>query len=136
MRIRFLVLGIVLLVACSPTQSPTPVSTYTPFAPTGPPAAVSTSTPLPPAESPTPPGSTATSKAAYGPVFEPARCFTADLRASMPDSGYDLTCGYLVVPEDRSQPEGRQAKLPVVVFHTQNPDPKPDPVIYLAGGGG
>jgi hypothetical protein len=54
----------------------------------------------------------------------------------MTSSGYDLTCGYLVVPEDRRQPDGRQVKLPVVVFHTQHPDPQPDPVIYLAGGGG
>jgi pimeloyl-ACP methyl ester carboxylesterase len=40
------------------------------------------------------------------------------------------------VPEDRSQPKGRQVRLPVVVFRTGNPTPKPDPVIYLAGGGG
>jgi pimeloyl-ACP methyl ester carboxylesterase len=54
----------------------------------------------------------------------------------MPDNGYRMTCGYLTVPEDRDQPEGDQVRMPVVVFHTQNPNPKPDPVIYLAGGGG
>jgi len=79
---------------------------------------------------------TPASQLAYEPVFEPAECFTPDLRGSLPDGGYDLACGYLTVPEDRSQPGGRQVKLPVVVFHTQNPNPKPDPVIYLAGGGG
>ncbi len=79
---------------------------------------------------------TSASQPAYEPVFEPAECFTPELRRSLPDDGYDLACGYLIVPEDRSQPEGKQVKLPVVVFHTRNPNPKPDPVIYLAGGGG
>ncbi len=72
----------------------------------------------------------------YEPVFEPAPCFTAELKRDLPDDGYDLTCGYLVVPEDRSQPSGKQVELPVVVFHTDARDPEPDPVIYLAGGGG
>jgi pimeloyl-ACP methyl ester carboxylesterase len=72
----------------------------------------------------------------YEPVFEPAQCFTTDLRGSLPAAGYDLACGHLIVPEDRSQPSGKQVELPVVVFHTQNPDPRPDPVFYLAGGGG
>jgi pimeloyl-ACP methyl ester carboxylesterase len=72
----------------------------------------------------------------YKPVFEPAQCFTRDLRSSLPEGGYDLDCGYLIVPEDRSQPSGLQVKLPVVVFHTDSANPRPDPVIYLAGGGG
>jgi pimeloyl-ACP methyl ester carboxylesterase len=72
----------------------------------------------------------------YEPVFEPAGCFTPDLRRSLPGAGYDLACGYLIVPEDRSQPSGRQVELPVVILHTKNPSPRPDPVIYLAGGGG
>jgi pimeloyl-ACP methyl ester carboxylesterase len=127
MRICFLVLGIVLLVACSPTQLSTPTAAATPFSPTEPPAPTATATFLPPTEAPQP---------VQGPVFEPAGCFSADLSTSMSGGGYDLACGYLVVPEDRSQPEGRQVKLPVMVFHTQNPNPEPDPVIYLAGGGG
>jgi pimeloyl-ACP methyl ester carboxylesterase len=72
----------------------------------------------------------------YEPVFELAECFTPDLRQSLPEDGYDLDCGYLIVPEDRSQVAGKQVELPVVIFHTDNPKPKPDPVIYLAGGGG
>ena len=79
---------------------------------------------------------TPASQPAYEPVFEPAECFTAELRRSLPDEGYDLACGYLIVPEDRSQPSGKQVELPVVILHTDNPNPKPDPVIYLAGGGG
>ena len=38
--------------------------------------------------------------------------------------------------ENVSQPEGKQVELPVAILHTKNPHPKPDPVIYLAGGGG
>jgi len=33
-------------------------------------------------------------------------------------------------------PDGRLVRLPVVVFTARTSDPKPDPVIYLAGGGG
>jgi pimeloyl-ACP methyl ester carboxylesterase len=77
-----------------------------------------------------------TSQSAREPVFEPAGCSGAGLATGMSGRGYDLTYGHLVVPEDRGQPEGRQVKLPVVVFHTQNPTPEPDPVIFLAGGGG
>jgi pimeloyl-ACP methyl ester carboxylesterase len=72
----------------------------------------------------------------YEPVLEPALCFTSELKKRLPDAGYDLACGYLIVPEDRSQPSGKQVELPVVIIRTKNPNPKPDPVIYLAGGGG
>ena len=54
----------------------------------------------------------------------------------MPGDGYDLSCGYLVVPEDRGRPEGRQVRLPVVILHSRGSTPEPDPVIYLAPGGG
>jgi pimeloyl-ACP methyl ester carboxylesterase len=126
MKPRFLILGIVLLAACSPAQPQTSTATATPLPPTEPPVPTVITVPLPPTE---------TLQPAQGPVFEPAGCFGADLETSM-SGGYDLACGYLLVPEDRSQPEGRQVKLPVMVFRTQNPNPKPDPVIYLAGGGG
>ena len=49
---------------------------------------------------------------------------------------YDVECGYLVVPEDHSQPDGPTVRLHVAIFRSNNPDPEPDPVIYLAGGGG
>jgi pimeloyl-ACP methyl ester carboxylesterase len=126
-RIFPLVLGIVLLVACSPTQLPTSTVAVTPLLPTEPPVPTATATSLPPTEAP---------QSVQGPIFEPAECFSVNLGAGMSGGGYDLACGYLVVPENRSQPEGKKVKLPVMVFHTQSPNPKPDPVIYLAGGGG
>lgn len=45
-------------------------------------------------------------------------------------------CGWLVVLEDRTKPEGRLVRLPVVIFEAQTSNPRPDPVIYLTGGGG
>jgi pimeloyl-ACP methyl ester carboxylesterase len=41
-----------------------------------------------------------------------------------------------VVPEDRSKPDGRLVRLPVLIFETDALEPLADPVIYLAGGGG
>jgi len=52
------------------------------------------------------------------------------------DPGRRVECGHLVVLEDRTKPGGRLVRLPVMIARTQNPDPAPDPVIYLAGGGG
>jgi pimeloyl-ACP methyl ester carboxylesterase len=47
-----------------------------------------------------------------------------------------VECGYLVVPENRSKPDSPPIRIHVAVFRSTNPDPKPDPVIYVAGGGG
>ena len=120
MRLYFFILVVVLLTSCSAAQ----------------PAILTVASSIPPTELLSPPNPSPTFPPAYDPVFEQAQCFTADLRGSLPDSGYELECGYLSVPEDRSQSEGRSVKLPVVIFHTQSSNPKPDPVIYLTPGGG
>jgi pimeloyl-ACP methyl ester carboxylesterase len=77
-----------------------------------------------------PPGSTAAPTHSPLPRFESASC--QFINAYL----YDVACGYLVVPEDRSQPDGPTVRLHVAIFKSTNPDPEPDPVIYLAGGGG
>jgi pimeloyl-ACP methyl ester carboxylesterase len=64
------------------------------------------------------------------PRFEPGAC-TAPITLRHPHR-----CGWLVVLEDRTKPEGRLVRLPVVIFEARTSDPRPDPVIYLAGGGG
>jgi pimeloyl-ACP methyl ester carboxylesterase len=70
------------------------------------------------------------SQTSYVPVFEPDIChFT-------PAYGYEVECGYLVVPESRSKPDSPSIRIHVAVFKSTNPDPKPDPVIYISGGGG
>jgi pimeloyl-ACP methyl ester carboxylesterase len=67
----------------------------------------------------------------YVPIFEPTKC-----HSKYRHPPYETKCGYLVVPEDRSQPGGPTIRLPVVVFKSASSEPAPDPVIYLAGGGG
>ena len=91
MRLYFFILAVVLLTSCSAAQ----------------PATLTVATSIPPTELLSPPNPSPTFPPAYDPIFERAQCFTADLRGSLPDSGYDLECGFLIVPEDRSQPEGR-----------------------------
>jgi len=69
--------------------------------------------------------------AAYEPVFEPAAC-----RFDVPE-GRDVNCGYLVVPEDRENPDdGDAVRLHVAVFASESEAPEPDPIVYLAGGPG
>jgi pimeloyl-ACP methyl ester carboxylesterase len=45
-------------------------------------------------------------------------------------------CGYLRVPEDRSDPNSRILKLWTVVIRAYGPDPQPDPLFYIVGGPG
>ncbi len=47
-----------------------------------------------------------------------------------------VKCGFVLVPEDRSQADSPTIKLPVAVFTSQSPNRQPDPIIYLAGGPG
>lgn len=47
-----------------------------------------------------------------------------------------LKCGYLTVPAVADQPEGATVRLPVAVIKTLSKAPKPDPVLFLAGGPG
>jgi pimeloyl-ACP methyl ester carboxylesterase len=47
-----------------------------------------------------------------------------------------VTCGYLVVREDRLDPESRLLRLAVARIPAQGDDPRPDPVLYLHGGPG
>ena len=55
--------------------------------------------------------------------FEPADCMFGD------SNGVD--CGYLYVPEDRSQPGSPEIKLAVAIIRSTNPTPAPDPVLFL-----
>ena len=66
----------------------------------------------------------------YLPRFEPGPCQFSE------PHGFEIECGYLVVPEDRSQPEGNQVRMHVAIFKSRSESPAPDPVIYLTGGGG
>jgi len=76
--------------------------------------------------------------AGCGKVEEPAyqRHFElAECQFDIPP-GQTVECGYLTVPEDRSQPDGPTIRLHVAIFKSHSDDPAPDPVVYLAGGPG
>ena len=49
---------------------------------------------------------------------------------------FDARCGVLTVPEDRSNPSGRQIELHIAVFPAIKRNPQPDPLFLLAGGPG
>ncbi|MBZ0289230.1 MAG: alpha/beta hydrolase, partial [Anaerolineae bacterium] len=51
-------------------------------------------------------------------------------------SGQNPECGYLIVPEDRSNADSGTIKIAVAVFKTSNPNPPSDAMIYLDGGPG
>jgi pimeloyl-ACP methyl ester carboxylesterase len=48
----------------------------------------------------------------------------------------DARCGTLTVPEDRSNPSGRQIELNIAVIPAIKRNPQPDPLFLLAGGPG
>ncbi|MGB3714310.1 MAG: alpha/beta hydrolase [Candidatus Promineifilaceae bacterium] len=73
----------------------------------------------------------ATVSTSFEPRFEPAVC-----QSDVPQ-GREVECGYLSVPEKYSQPgNGRTLRLHVAVFKSDNANPAPDPIVYLAGGPG
>src|SRR5262249_41959139 len=45
-------------------------------------------------------------------------------------------CGRLTVPENRKQPNGRTISLSVAIIPSVSRNPKPDPIVWLAGGPG
>ena len=114
-------------------QSPTPVATSTS---TQPPtlAATATLTPTPSATpTPTPAPTlepTLKPTLAYTPIFTKGTCEFA------PPDGVVVTCGYVTVPEDRTDSRSKTIQLAVIVFHSTSSDPAPDPVVFLQGGPG
>lgn len=52
------------------------------------------------------------------------------------DLGPGFECGYLTVPENRDRPNSRSIRIPVARLRAQSSTPKPDPIVFLAGGPG
>ena len=69
--------------------------------------------------------------------FESAPC-PSPVIAGIPELelGPEFSCGYLTVPENRAQPDGRTIKIGVARVKAQSGDPGADPLIYLTGGPG
>jgi pimeloyl-ACP methyl ester carboxylesterase len=102
---------LITLTGCSAFFLPAPAPTLIP-------TPIPTATPLP----------TATPRPAFGLAFEETDCFSA-----LPE-GFTPTCGYLTVPEDHANPEGRTIEVYLVIFPGR--DRGADPVVHLAGGPG
>jgi pimeloyl-ACP methyl ester carboxylesterase len=64
------------------------------------------------------------------PVFEETAC-----PFDVPE-GAPVSCGFVVVPEDHFNDNGRTLRIAVVVIKDETPGHQPDPVILLAGGPG
>ncbi len=66
----------------------------------------------------------------YTPSFENAQCpFDAP-------GGADVSCGYLIVPEDRTGDPSHTIRLATAVYHATGASRLPEPVIFLQGGPG
>jgi pimeloyl-ACP methyl ester carboxylesterase len=51
-------------------------------------------------------------------------------------SGVTVQCGYLIVPENRSNPQSRTIKVAYALVKTSGSNPQPDPLVFLTGGPG
>ena len=63
------------------------------------------------------------------------RLVDRDCAVSLP-AAVEATCSWLVVPEDRARPARGTVRLAVMVLHSADATPEPDPVVFLAGGPG
>ncbi|WUL09490.1 alpha/beta hydrolase [Streptomyces sp. NBC_00354] len=86
------------------------------------------------AQEETPAGATGTVARTVGDArFEPGPCpKTADPVPELKGA----RCGTLTVPENRAKPNGRTIRLGVAIVPALAAHPKPDPIVWLAGGPG
>ncbi len=77
---------------------------------------------------------TASVGAESAPRFEAATC--PFRLASGQTEGKTVDCGFVIVPEQHSKPDGPTIRLAVARFRSTNATPAPDPVIFLQGGPG
>jgi pimeloyl-ACP methyl ester carboxylesterase len=77
-------------------------------------------------------GSRAATASATVPRFEPAPC----AKIAGVEWLAHATCGYLVVLEDHSKPNGRTIRLMVSKLSARSAEKRPDPILYLEGGPG
>jgi pimeloyl-ACP methyl ester carboxylesterase len=84
-----------------------------------------------------PPATSGSSTPAVGAVYAENPCPTPNY-PGVPqlDLCPMVTCGTLTVPQDRSDPSGGTISIPVAIAKAQSLNPRPDPILYLAGGPG
>jgi len=68
------------------------------------------------------------------PRFESAPC-SFPLTTGQTE-GTNVTCGFVVVPEDHANPTGRTIRLATAQFKATGKYPDPEPIVYLEGGPG
>ena len=73
---------------------------------------------------------TNTPDGAYTPVFEQDTCRFAE------PPGREIACGFVTVPEDRSNPGGNRVRIAVAIVKAEVGPTADDPIIYLDGGPG
>jgi pimeloyl-ACP methyl ester carboxylesterase len=84
-----------------------------------------------PAASPTyEPTATPSHEPAAAPSYEPAEC------KFFVSGSSKIECGYLAVPEDRTQPDSGMIRLYAAVIPSVSDNPEPDPLVFLSGGPG
>jgi len=66
------------------------------------------------------------------PRFEPAPCPQLPGAEELAKA----SCGYLIVPENRSRPAGRTIRLMIAKYPARSSEKRADPIVYLSGGPG
>ena len=105
--------------------SPAPVSQTQSLSSPTPQPPTATNTVLPPTKLPTP-----LPTVTYTPLYEETPC-QFDTPAQV-----RVTCGYAIVPENRTSNSTDTIKLAVAIFHSTSNNPAPDPIVFLQGGPG
>ena len=85
----------------------------------------------------TTPSPTPEAVASYQATYEEAPCPSPNVEGTnLLDLGPEYTCGYLTVPETRSDPGGPTVRIAVATVRAQSATPGADPIVYLDGGPG
>ena len=129
-----MLLSALLVTSCSSDESGAAASTSA-VAPSGSPGSAATSAPPTGATGGvTASGDTPSAGAASyatapcpNPIYPPAPVL---------DLGPDFSCGYLTVPQDRADPDGKTIRIAVAQIKATSPNPPADPLVYLTGGPG
>ena len=117
-----------LLAANIPTlEAPLPTTALTIPHASASPTAATEPTQVPPTATSLP---TAKPTVSYKPLLEKVDC-PFDI-----PPGANVSCSYVTVPEDRTGDPTHTIRLAVAVYHSTNPNPEPDPVVFLQGGPG
>jgi pimeloyl-ACP methyl ester carboxylesterase len=66
----------------------------------------------------------------YKPILEKVNC-----PFDVPP-GANVSCSFVIVPEDRTGDPSHTIRLAVAVYHSTSSNPAPDPVVFLQGGPG